>query len=357
MKNKKTIFLVTFAVVSFGLLLLLLVLTSCNNKKEISEPNEIVELNSYSQDLSGIPSDINIEDADYSGYHAATNFYYTPNIDINKAFEQIKDYLIFYDGKPVHTDTEMHYDFEGARVTVQCYYPNGKAISRNSPVVQVEAIDGIEFMAATPFEFDRYAIIVDKSTIPSEYDINSLATKVLKKRFITLINPEFDLNYNDSLQTECETWSLSYYMAGNGKYKSIMANVKILDDITVDSFVGPINNTDTYQPNENTASQFEQQFPEEQAPDITNPDNPNYNENHEVVTDNPQNVEEVTQPDTNTGFNLGDTVKKGFEEFKTNFQNNETFKIVTMTCSSILGIALIYVIFLIIRKIWRVIKN
>ena len=118
-----------------------------------------------------------------------------------------------------------------------------------------------------------------------------------------------------------------------------------------------------------------QQFPESEAPDITNPDNPNYNNNQEV---NNGNQEVVNNGDANVNAgnvnnaeanpnetttveddvkSFGETIKQGFEGFKTNVENNTTFRTITICVSSVVGIALLYVIFLIVRKIWRVIKN
>ena len=120
---------------------------------------------------------------------------------------------------------------------------------------------------------------------------------------------------------------------------------------------------------------MEQQFPEEEAPDITNPDNPNYNDNpepnngnQEVVNNgdanaNAGNVNNVEANPNETPTveddvkSFGESIKQGFEDFKTNVENNTTFRTVTICISSVIGIALLYVIFLIIRKIWRVIKN
>ena len=345
MKDKKKIITISLialcAITIFGLLIL--ALTSCDKKaeKELTSNNEVLQLNSMQMLNAGIPSNINIEDEDMSGYQIASTFYYTPNMDRDKGFQKLKDYMLYYNGRPVHADYDVTATFKDNRVTVSGTYPNGEKFSKNSPAVQIDALDGVEFMTCTPFLFSRYAIVISKNSIQTNYDINKIATYALKSRFITFVDPQFDLNYNDSLQEENEIWSESYYQAGNGKYKSIMANVRILNGVSLASYTGHVNN-DSYQPNENTNNQMEQQFPESEAPDITNPDNPNYNNNPTVEDD---------------VKSFGESIKQGFEDFKTNVENNTTFRTITICVSSVVGIALLYVVFLIIRKIWRVIKN
>ena len=364
MKNKKTFLIIAVTIISLGLLALILALTSCSTdtKTEAAASNEVLQLNSLEklnrvvlinegEVTSGIPDGINIEDEDMSGYRIASTFYYTPNMDRDKAFHKLKDYMLYYDGKPIHADYDVTATFNNDRVTLSGTYPNGQRFSMNSPAVEIDAIDGVEFMTATPFSFTRYAIVVAKNSIKTNYDVNKIATYALKSRFYSFKDPEFDLTYNDSLQEENEIWSESYYQAGNGKYKSIMANVRILNGISLASYTGEVNN-DSYQPNENTNTQMEQQFPEDEAPDINNPDNPNYNGGNAEEVNTPNEVETPEE-----GFNLGETIQKGYEDFKTNVQNNETFRVVTITVSSVVGIALLYVVFLIIRKIWHVIRN
>ena len=109
MKNKKKILTISLialcAITIFGLLILLL--TSCDNKAEaeLTESNEVLQLNSLEklnrvvllnegEVSSGIPSNITIEDEDMSGYQIASTFYYTPNMDRDKGFQKLKDYML-----------------------------------------------------------------------------------------------------------------------------------------------------------------------------------------------------------------------------------------------------------------------
>ncbi|MBQ6782416.1 MAG: hypothetical protein IJP63_00235 [Acholeplasmatales bacterium] len=354
MKNKKsiiTISLIALCVISiFGLLLL--ALTSCDNKSNTKTNEEELQLNSMELKLNAqsIPSNITYEDEECAGYTIATSFTFTKNIDKKKAVEALKPYMIFYNGKPVHTDSNIVCNINGDWADISVTFPDGTNRNSSTGIKVINAPDGVEFAAVTPFSYYRYACVVDKSTCPSGYDVNKVPLNANKARYTNFINPEFDLNYNDSLQEENEIWSETTIQTGNLKYHHAFANVRILNNLCVDGFVGTSGNTDTYQSNENTNQQIEQQFPEEQAPDINNPENPNYNDNPEVVNNEANQIEEDAK-------SFSETIKQGFEDFKTNVSENETFRTVTICVSSVIGIALIYVLFLIIRKIWRVIKN
>ena len=342
MKDKKKLIII-ISCITLGLLALILALTSCKKENDLQE-KEALQL--YSMDLklnAGIPSDIDIEDHIQPGYDVGCYFISTPNIDRKKAFEKIKDYLYFYNGEPIHTAENIVANFNDNRVSLSVDYPDGTHNNINSPAVIVDAIDGVEFMAVTPFSYSRYEIIVEKKSIDSSFDVNRLPIYALTSRFKALTEPSFDLTYNDSLQESNDIWSESYYRAGNAQYKSIKANVRILNDLCVASYVGHTNN-DTYNPNYNA--------------------NPEPNNNQEVINNEDANNANLNNPEAGDASSVeddvksfGESIKQGFDDFKTNVENNPTFRTVTIVVSSVIGILLIYVIFLIIRKIWRVIKN
>ena len=55
----------------------------------------------------------------------------------------------------------------------------------------MDAIDGVEFMAVTPFSYSRYEIIVEKKSIDSSFDVNRLPVYALTSRFNALTEPSF----------------------------------------------------------------------------------------------------------------------------------------------------------------------
>ncbi len=358
MKDKKKLIII-ISCITLGLLALILALTSCNKDNDLQE-KESLQLNSIKQLNAQVISDgITYEREDCSGYNIATSFIFTRNIDKKKAVEALKPYMIYYDGKPVHTDSNIVVNINGDWASVSVTYPNGKANNSYTSVKYIDSPDGVEFAAVTPFTYFRYACVIDKSTCPSGYDVNKVPLNANKASYSNLMNPEFNLNYNDSLQEENDIWSESTIRTGNGKYHHAFANVRIIN--FTDS-IDQTGNNDTYQPNENTNNQMEQQFPEEEAPSITNPDNPNYNDNPEVIDNGDANNQNIANNAESPSVeddvkSFGESIKQGFEDFKSNVENNPTFKTVTIVVSSIIGILLIYVVFLIIRKIWHVIRN
>ena len=369
MKDKKKLIII-ITCITLGLLALILLLTSCNKESDLkeTESHEVVQLNSLEKlnrvillngDVEAYDSsqtNITVEEDDCAGYVCATDFTFTKNIDKQKAIEALKPYMVFYDGKPVHTDSNIVVNVNGNRADISCTFPNGKVYHVNSGITEVDSKDGVEFAACTPYRFFRYACVIDKSTCPSGYDVNKTPYYANTAYFHNLEQPTYNLNYNDSLQEENEIWSDSIVRTGNGKYHTISANVRILNNLCVDGFVGTSNNNDSYQPNENTNQQMKQQFPESEAPDINNPDNPNYNNNPEVINNGEANVSDTPSVEDDVK-SFGESIKQGFEDFKTNVENNTTFRTVTICVSSVIGIALIYVVYLIIRKLWHVIKN
>ena len=357
MKDKKKLIIIISGI-TLGLLALILALTSCNKESDLQE-KEALQLNSIKQlNAQVIPDGVTYETDDCAGYTIATSFVFTKNIDTKKAVEALKPYMIFYDGKPVHTDSNIVCNINDNWADVYVSFPNGKVKNTSTGVKFIDSPDGVEFAAVCPFSYFRYACVIDKSTCPSGYDVNKVPLAANKARYSNLMNPEFDLSYNESLQEENEIWSETTIRTGNGKYHHAFANVRILEDLCKSGFTGTSNNHDTYQSNENTNNQMEQQFPEEEAPDITNPDNPNYNDNPEVIDNgeeaNANNVEAETPEDSKS---LGETIKQGFEDFKTNVENNQAYRIAAIAISSVIGIALIYIIFIILRKIWHVIRK
>ena len=361
MKDKKKLIII-ISCITLGLLALILALTSCNKESDLQE-KETLQLNSIKQlNAQVIPEGITYATDDCAGYNVATSFVFTKNIDKQKAVEALKPYMIFYDGKPVHTDSNIVCNINGKWADVSVTFPNGKNTNTSTTIHEIDAPDGVEFAAVSPFSYFRYACVIDKSTCPSGYDVNKVPLNANKAFYTNLMDSEFNLNYNDSLQEENDIWSESTIRTGNGKYHHAFANVRILEDLCKSGFTGTSNNHDTYQPNENTNNQMEQQFPESEAPSITNPDNPNYNDNPEVIDNgdaNNQNIaNDADAPSVEDDVkSFGESIKQGCDDFKTNVENNPTFKTVTIVVSSIIGILLIYVIFLIIRKIWHVIRS
>lgn len=342
MKNKKKIIAISIIVLSvLSIIGLLILFINASTKKSQSEPKEVTHLNSLNYSVSyNTPENIQITDASMSGYRVADVCYATMNIDKTKAFEKLKDYIVFYNGEPVHVDLNITPDFSDGRLSITYTLPSGIQKSYKSSITWIPAYEGVEFMTLGTVSGYRFATVIEKRSITTDYDVNKIAKEAFTRMYsrnngVTL--PKFDLTYNDCLQEECETWSRSYYEPEDGVYKFTMTNIRILNDITISAFEGHENN-DEYDASKSTSNPLNQHLSPENAPDTNNPDNPNSGIKQDLEA-------------------FGNSIKEGFKNFKTNMENNQTFRIATIAISSVIGIGLLYVIFLIIRKVWRVIKN
>ena len=99
-----TITLIALAILSIIGLFILIGCNSQSTKKTEINSNTVTHLNSYTVNA---PEDITITDANMTGYKVADVCYCTLNIDKEKAFEKLKDYIVFYDGEPVHVNLDI----------------------------------------------------------------------------------------------------------------------------------------------------------------------------------------------------------------------------------------------------------
>ena len=324
MKNKTKIIIAISSLILIGASLALF-LTSCNKKEDVIITHE----NLASYKLNTL-TDVDYEAEDRAGYKVATEFIFSNNIDTKKAIEVLKPHMVYYDGEPVHTNSNIVVNINGNRADIAADFPDNTHKHINAGVKFVDAIDGVEFAACTPYEFFSYAVVIDKSTCPSGYDVNNVAEYANTCWYHNLMNPKYNLTYNDSLKEDNEIWSDTTIRTGNGKYHIAYANVRILNNLTKDGFVGTVNNTDTYQEPSSTNTTT-------QEPGNTNTDS------------------NTNTPTEDNNQNIGDTIGDKIEEIKNN--NKEAFDIATIIISSVLGIALLYILFLIVRKIWRSLKR
>lgn len=328
MKNKTKIIIAISSLILIGATLALM-LTSCDTKH-----SEVTTQENLAYYKLNTLTDVDYEAEDRAGYKVATEFIFSNNIDTKKAIEALKPYMVYYDGEPVHTDSNIVVNINGNRADIAADFPDNTHKHINAGVKFVDAINGVEFAACTPYEFFSYAVVIDKSTCPSGYDVNNVAEYANTCWYHNLMNPEYNLTYNDSLKEDNEIWSDTTIRTGNGKYHIAYANVRILNNLTKDGFVGTVNNTDTYQDPSSTNTTT-------QEPGNTNTD-----------TETPSNTNTPTEE--NSEPSIGDTIGDKIEEIK---NNKEAFDIATIIISSVLGIALLYILFLIVRKIWRSLKR
>ncbi|MCR5224072.1 MAG: hypothetical protein K6C11_02880 [Bacilli bacterium] len=351
-KNKKKIF-IPLVIITIGLLALILFLTSCNGTKS-SEDVNYVHLDNK---LMAVDPNVEYASEDIAGYKAGLHFIFTSNIDKKKAVEALKDYMVFYDGEPVHTDSEIVVNFNDKWVDVAATFPDKTTSHWTTGFRIVEPIDGVEFAAVTPSGFFRYACVIEKSTCPSNYDVNKIATYANTQYYHNIKDPVYDLNYNDCLQEENEIWSSCTMMTGNGKYHIAMANVRILNDLCVSGFKGTVNNTDSYDASKSsststgtgTSTGTNNSSDSSSSSQSGNSSGSGSNGANTNTNDNNSNN------DSSDSSDFFEQIKEKYNEFKDN--NKEAADAATIVISSVLGIALLYIIFVIVRKIWRSLKK
>ena len=325
MKNKKLF--VTLIIVTLGLVLLIGAIIGITNKNKESNINVDSISNYYLN--STIPTDVEFENDVKSGYDLATTFVFTTNIDKDKAIQALKPYMLYKDGVLCHEDYELTVTFSDKYASVSAVYPDKTTKGSSTDYYVIDPIDGVEFAAANPFNLHSYSCVIEKTSIDSNFDVNKIPLAASTVYFRNLKNAEFDLTYEDVSNPTNNVVSESYIRSGNTKYHYAYANARILDDLCVEGYVGPY------------------------APKTSEPE----------VVDTPKETEIEVKEEANSNwftdqFNkMKDSFKNGINDFKTNFENSQSFKVITIAASSVIGIALLYVVFVIIRKVWRVVKN
>lgn len=324
--TKKTKLIIIITGIITALFLILSFIFSLNNGKEknVIEANSVRLLASSNE----IPTDVEITPDDLEGYHAGISYVFTKNIDKEKAVEALKDYLVFYNGEPVHIGIDIDITIKDSGwATTTCTFPDGTRCASTTGYKVVDAPDGIEYAACTPWGGARYAIVVAKSSVTSESNINQIPLHAFNARFINFDAPTFDFDYNDCLQAECETWLKSYVQYGNGKNKLFYANLRILDDLTVEGFEGNGNDDEYIAPD-----------------DYVIPTEPNM----------------PPIDDTTDEIQSGSTVATGtnnIEEAINKIKENDAAKITTGIISCVLGAGVIYLVFILLRKLFKCLRK
>ena len=333
---------ITLAIVTLGLVLLIgaIIGIANHNAKLKSEFNSKDEITLNHMELDKDGNEIEFSDKTVTGYDCASFYVMTHNVDIDKCSRYLQYHILYLDGEPLSSKARATFEISGDRMNVKGTYPDGKQFGYNGPIVYVDSLDGIEFVAAAYLDNLSFTVVADKSTVEENYDVNKLALYVNDSIWTNQVHPTFDLKYSDSLVYNSKIWSTSYYKDVRGEYHHVKANVRLAENLLYDEVQ-------------------EQQAAEnkEETPVVNNDDT--------TKTDIEQTIEteiEVKEEANSNWFTdhfdkFKDSFNNGINDFKTNFENSQSFKVITIAASSVIGIALLYVIFVIIRKVWRVVKD
>lgn len=319
--NKKkiiTISLIIFAAITI-LGLIIFLINQNNRKDESCLKTDNIVLNKMETMEDGYENDVK------EGYEIATTLVFTRNIDTAKAIQALKPYMLYKDGVLSDEDYELDVRLGDKFATFMVTYPDNTTSNRAAQYHIIDAIDGVEFASANPGDLHSYTCVVEKQTCPKDFDINKIPLASSTVFYRNLSNAEFDLTYENSLDPNNKIFSESTIVSGNGNKHHAYANVRIVENICTDSYLESIK-------------------PEEAI----------------VPTEEPElEVKEESNSNwfTNQFNKIKDSFNNGFNDFKTNFENSQSFKVITIAASSVIGIALLYVVFVIIRKVWRVVKD
>ena len=110
MKNKTKIIIAISSLILIGATLALM-LTSCDTKH-----SEVTTQENLAYYKLNTLTDVDYEAEDRAGYKVATEFIFSNNIDTKKAIEALKPYMVYYDGEPVHTDSNIVVNINGNRI-------------------------------------------------------------------------------------------------------------------------------------------------------------------------------------------------------------------------------------------------
>ena len=241
---------------------------------------------------------------DYEHYYPIFNFYATPNIDYQKTIKSIKDYLVWYGGAPYSTENNyMEIKDYNDSLILTAHIEGENTYQRIiKPTIIEPASPNAEYLIGLS-NHDQIVIIVDGDTFKGE--IADLVNDLINKDKTYDIAPEFHMDYESAAKAG-GVLSITRYKENGIIY---MKNCKYLVGFNL----------------------TKESIPAEQEPDIEDP--AIYGGNEETKIDDTPTQKENIQKD------------------------NKTLKIVGISSASIISVLGIYVIYVLIKKIYQIMKG
>ncbi len=310
--NKKTkVIIIITSIITALLLVISFIISVSSKKQETSQEGPEVRLMANTTATT-----------EEELYECATKVTFTKNIDKEKALEALKPYIMFYNDQPIHYTTEVKLEVcDDNTIGASVDYPNGKHTYISTPYKEIDGVDGMEYAIIQTWMKPYYACVFEKTSVTKDSDLTKAIKDVMSTRYNTGKIGDFTIDYNDSLQAECETWTKTT-LVWTMDVGDPQINVRILDNLTVDTYVGN-GNTDEY------VAPDDYEVP-------TEPNMPNPNDKTDELDEGSTNI-------------ITDTINK--------IKENDAAKITTGIISCILGVGIIYVIYIIIRKLFRCLRK
>lgn len=189
--------------------------------------------------------------AESAGLKAATNIWMTENIDIEKAMKFLKDYMLWeneypYKDDPDNSDVEFDYEIKEDQFgTILCTYfkagLNQNKYGRFSRIKRIESVDNAEYIIAST-DYDCYTIVVDGNTYKDK-NLGPLLNAAIKDNSIALKEyPNFNIEYNAACEVFNNNVFVSLYQTLDSTDHMVIAQAKVGFNLTVDSYQPVINN-------------------------------------------------------------------------------------------------------------------
>ena len=186
-----------------------------------------------------------------AGLKASTNIWMTPNIDIEKALPFLKNYMLWnneypYKDDPTNDDVELDLEIkEDQYGTVLVSYfkagLNEAKYGRFTRIKQIESYDNAEYIIAST-DYDCYTIIVDGNTYKDK-DLGPLLNEAIKSQPQALKEyPNFKIEYSDASSIFDTTVYLRLYKTIDDIDHLVIAQAKVGFNLTLDSYQPVINN-------------------------------------------------------------------------------------------------------------------
>ncbi len=239
------------------------------------------------------------ETKEKEGYVGMDRLVYTSDFTREQALNIVKDQLLLYNGVLVEDYTVTFTEKENSNYVTVEYTKNGESLLKDSIYCkQIESTYSYVFVRPYGFDYGYVAISKQESNL---YSLNTFMADLIKT-FRTLLGDfsnEATIDFTKLSKVDVD----GVYRIGNGSYYSYEYNVEIIDAVTTNK---------------------------EDNPEVGTPPSDDSNITTDILEEGKTNL---------------------IDEFKKNFEENNAFKAATLVIGSITGIALIWGIWILIRKL------
>lgn len=257
------------------------------------------------------------ESKEKEGYVGMDRLEYTSEFTREQALNIVKNQLLLYNGELVKDYTVTFTEKEGSNYVNVEYKKNGLSLLKDQIYCkQIES--SYTYVFVRSYSFDYGYIATPKQETTPAYDLNTFMADIIKT-FRTILG-SFSNTATIDFTKKGTADVDGVYRMGNGAYYSYEYNVEIIDTL---------------------------QATTPETPSTETPTTPDDLTNNEPTTDEGSLI-------TNEFI---DSVKSNFDKFKTQFEENNIFKATTIIIGSITGLAIVWVIWAVTRKIIKWLKK